>query len=394
MIAPQKTENESERIKALQSYQVLDSLPEREYDDITLIASQICDVPITLISLIDEDRQWFKSKLGISAEETHRDISFCGHAILNPEQPLIIEDATKDDRFVDNPLVTGSPNIAFYAGIPLVDHDGFALGTLCAIDASPRKLSAQQIESLKALGRQVVQLLELRRSKIELEEKNEYLNRFTSIAAHDIKAPIHNIYFLSQLLIEDTKDIVSANDTDLLEKIQFSAEKMTHLINGLLEYSRDHNQPEKHFKSILLTELESELKSMLLFDKTCSIEFTATLSEIQSHPILLTQVLTNLVSNAIKYNDKENPSVSLRFSETESNYLIDVKDNGPGIPVEQFEKIFEPFVIQAAKDRFGNKGHGLGLATVKKAIASLGGTIRVSSIAQEGTTFHIALPKR
>lgn len=166
MIAPQKTENESERIKALQSYQVLDSLPEREYDDITLIASQICDVPITLISLIDEDRQWFKSKLGLSAEETHRDISFCGHAIINPEQPLIIEDATKDDRFVDNPLVTGSPNIAFYAGIPLVDHDGFALGTLCAIDATPRKLSAQQIESLKALGRQVVQLLELRRSKI------------------------------------------------------------------------------------------------------------------------------------------------------------------------------------------------------------------------------------
>ena len=152
MIAPQITENESERIKALQSYQVLDSLPEREYDDITLIASQICDVPITLISLIDEDRQWFKSKLGLSAEETHRDISFCGHAIINPEQPLIIEDATKDDRFVDNPLVTGSPNIAFYAGIPLVDHDGFALGTLCAIDTLPQKIIRSANRESQSIG--------------------------------------------------------------------------------------------------------------------------------------------------------------------------------------------------------------------------------------------------
>lgn len=393
MIAPQKAENESERIKALKSYQILDTLAEREYDDITLIASQICNVPITLISLIDEDRQWFKSKLGLSAEETHRDISFCGHAIINPKQPLIIEDATKDVRFNDNPLVTGSPNIAFYAGIPLVDHDGFALGTLCAIDDHPRKLNQQQIESLQSLGRQVVQLLELRRSKIELEEKNEYLNRFTSIAAHDIKAPIHNIFFLSQLLIEDTQEILSENDLDLLQKIQFSAEKMTHLINGLLEYSRDHDHPQKNFKSIEISDLEREVKSMLLHDKNCSIEFTSNGNEIKSHPILLTQILTNLVSNAIKYNDKEKPKVTLSFSFEDAAYLINVADNGPGIPADQFEKIFEPFVIQAAKDRFGNKGHGLGLASVKKAIMALGGSIKVTSIPNEGTTFHITLPR-
>jgi signal transduction histidine kinase len=132
---------------------------------------------------------------------------------------------------------------------------------------------------------------------------------------------------------------------------------------------------------------------MLLHDKNCSIEFTSNGNEIISHPILLTQILTNLVSNAIKYNDKEKPKVSLSFSFEDAAYLINVTDNGPGIPADQFEKIFEPFVIQAAKDRFGNKGHGLGLASVKKAIMALGGSIKVTSIPNEGTTFHITLPR-
>lgn len=236
MIAPRKTDNESERLKALKSYQILDSLPEIEYDDLTKIASQICNVPITLISLIDQDRQWLKSKVGLNAEETSREISFCGHAILDPQKPLIVEDASKDKRFVDNPLVTGAPNIAFYAGIPLVDHDGFALGTLCAIDEKPRQLNSEQIECLQALGRQVVQLLELRRSKLALEEKNEYLNRFTSIAAHDIKAPIHNIHSLAQLLLEQDKNSFPPSAFDMIEKIQYSADKLTNLINGILEY--------------------------------------------------------------------------------------------------------------------------------------------------------------
>jgi signal transduction histidine kinase len=392
MIAPRKTDNESERLKALKSYQILDSLPEIEYDDLTRIASQICNVPITLISLIDQDRQWFKSKIGINAEETTREISFCGHAILDPKKPLIVEDASKDNRFVDNPLVTGAPHIAFYAGIPLVDHDGFALGTLCAIDEKPRHLNSNQIECLQALGRQVVQLLELRRSKLALEEKNEYLNRFTSIAAHDIKAPIHNINSLAQLLLEQGQNSFPPSAFEMIEKIQYSADKLTDLINGLLEYSREHQDIQKQFEWIKISAVISDLKSLLLNNTECKIEYTSEIEKVFSHPTLLIQLLTNLVSNGIKYNDKVTPLIQLHFSKFDNNYQIEIKDNGPGIAECNHEQIFEPFVVKTSKDRFGKKGHGLGLATVRKIVSAMNGEIKLVSEMEKGSSFTITLP--
>ena len=393
MIVPGKTENEARRIHALKSYQILDTLPESDYDDITKIASEICNVPITLISLIDDNRQWFKSKIGLSTAETERDISFCGHAILDPSNPLIVEDARKDIRFADNPLVTNSPNIAFYAGIPLVDHDGFALGTLCAIDDHPRQLNLNQIESLKALARQVVLLFELRKNKIELEEKNEYLNRFTAIAAHDLKAPMNNISLLAQLLLENNPSDFPKASYEMIQKIQYSADKMTTLINGLLEYSRDHHQLQNQFAWISISEIIKDLQCLLLNSSDCKIEYNSEIEKIFNHPTLLSQILTNIVSNGLKYNDKPNPLIQIKFEVTESNYIISISDNGPGIEERMLEKIFDPFVIGFSKDRFGNKGHGLGLATVKKIVSAMQGEITVHSELNKGTTFTLALPK-
>lgn len=392
MIAPRKTDNESERLKALKSYQILDSLPEIEYDDLTKIASQICNVPITLISLIDQDRQWFKSKVGLNAEETSREISFCGHAILDPQKPLIVEDASKDKRFVANPLVTGTPNIAFYAGIPLVDHDGFALGTLCAIDEKPRQLNFEQIESLKALGRQVVQLLELRRSKLALEEKNEYLNKFSTIAAHDLKAPIHNINLLGHYLLDINANDYPAGAFEMIQQIQFCADKMTGLINGLLEYSRKHEDILLQYQMIKVSGLITDLEQLLVHNTEGKIIWTSEIEQIYSHPTLILQVLSNLVSNGIKYNDKATPLIQLHFAKIEKYYQIEIKDNGPGIDPKNQLEIFAPFVVMANKDRFGNKGHGLGLATVQKIINSMQGEITLTSELTKGTTFTLRLP--
>ena len=160
--------NESERLKALYWYGILDTIAEEIFDDLTLLASQFCETPIALISLVDKDRQWFKSKIGLTTAETPRDISFCSHTILQSEV-FEVRDALEDKRFADSPLVTNDPRIRFYAGAPIRTAEGLALGSLCVIDQVPRELTAKQTESLTVLSKIVARLFKQRRYIKELE---------------------------------------------------------------------------------------------------------------------------------------------------------------------------------------------------------------------------------
>src|SRR3989442_5885860 len=171
--------NEQKRLQVLWQYAVLDTVPEEVFDDLTELAAGICEAPIALITLVDEDRQWFKSKVGISVSETSRDISFCGHAIAQTEL-FIVPDATKDKRFANNPLVTSDPQIRFYAGAPLITPDGHALGTLCVIDKVPRELRPEQKSALRVLARHVMTQLELRRRSHELDNVHRERDRIQS----------------------------------------------------------------------------------------------------------------------------------------------------------------------------------------------------------------------
>ena len=169
------TDEEDRRLKALAEYRILGTEPESCYDDITQIAARTCQVPISLMTLVDKDRQWFKSKVGFHANETRRDWSFCTHAIKE-NNPLVVNDACLDERFVNNPLVTGNPKIRFYAGFPLKTNDGNKLGTLCVIDRKPGKLDSEQCSIMELLAKQIVSFLELRKRSLNLLDALSHLH--------------------------------------------------------------------------------------------------------------------------------------------------------------------------------------------------------------------------
>jgi len=177
MTPPPKPLNEENRLEALRGFEILDTPAEQAFDDLVRLASHICDTPIAAVSFVDRDRQWFKAKLGLDVPETKRDIAFCAHAILTPNDPLIVPDASLDSRFSDNPFVVGGPQIRFYAGVPLVTASGLGLGTLCVIDHKPKELSPAQIKALTVLRNQVIRELELHKKNLQLLEANKQLKQ-------------------------------------------------------------------------------------------------------------------------------------------------------------------------------------------------------------------------
>jgi PAS domain S-box-containing protein len=214
-IAP-KHPFEKSRIDSLKALNILDSLPEKDFDQITQLASFICQTPIALISLVDENRQWFKSHSGLDATETHRDLAFCAHAILQDEV-LIVEDASKDERFFDNPLATDGPRVQFYAGAPLYSPDGYPIGTVCVIDSKTKKLSSDQINALKMLSNQVTRLLELKLQIKKLRTSEEHLI-FKSTAAENVSEGI---------VFQDSTSAVIDFNPAALRVLGLSAEELT-----------------------------------------------------------------------------------------------------------------------------------------------------------------------
>jgi signal transduction histidine kinase len=367
---------------------------------LTLIASQICETPIALISFIYKERQWIKSNIGLDSVNTHRDLTFCGHAINEPSDVMIVPDARVDVRFQDNPSVIGKPNIVFYAGVPLKNNDGLPLGTICVLDHKPRELSKQQINSLKALSEQTMKLLELRLNKkelekalVDLEKKNLALERFAYIAAHDLKSPLNNISGLTDLFIDSYQEVIDEEGIQIVSMIKSSTLKLKELINSLLDYSKSNviNKQEDTIIDVAL--LEKEIAAIFVFQSSCVISFKSNVKQFVTNKQALEQILINLLTNAIKYNDKDNIEIEIEIVELYDKYQFKVTDNGPGILKEHQEMIFEIFEVFSAVDRFGVKGNGIGLATVKKMVEALGGTITVDSAMGKGTVFTFTLAR-
>ena len=390
MLSARIPENESERQANLDLYEILDTFPEDAFDAITSIAAHICGTPIALISLIDKDRQWFKSHHGLAVSETPRDFAFCAHAILDPDQLFVVEDAKLDDRFFDNPLSTGDPNVIFYAGAPLISSEGFPLGTLCVIDNKPHTLNSDQRKALADLSNQVIAQIELRRNLKELKSKNEELSRYAHLISHDLRSPMQSIYQLSKIIAKESEGNLSEKADKALGQLQKKAFQSQELVDGILKHSLAGEQAYKPEK-IQLDQFINELVEFCSPPSDIQITTEISVSEIVSDSIILHQILQNLISNAIKYNDKDQGLVKIVASVNESELTIEVIDNGPGIPEKFHERIFGMFQTLSYADRFGNKGTGIGLHTVKNLVLLLGGFITIESKEGEGSNFKVTI---
>lgn len=400
MIAPERYIYEDDRLKDLDSYSLKDAIGEDDYDNLTAIATQICGTRISLISIVDDETQWFLSARGLDLKETSREASFCAHAIHEPTKLFEVENTAKDPRFINNPFVIDHPHIAFYAGFPLVSNQGFPLGTICVLDDKPNKLNAEQSKAIKALAKQVVNLFELRKANKllekaaeDLESKNRELDRFASMAAHDIKAPLNNITSLSDLLKETYTDQLDEEGQSILTLISDSTNRLRLLVDGLLKYSRSNELVKSEKMPIEITAFAESLMTLVTSDDNCTLEIHNTTEQICANKIALEQIFINLFTNAIKYNDKEYPLIKLTVSASIDHYHFSICDNGPGIAIEGQAKVFEIFETMGEDDRYGQKGNGIGLATVKKLIETMGGKIDLSSEIGKGTCFNFFITK-
>jgi two-component system NtrC family sensor kinase len=392
--------NEKERLLALLNYEILDTLIEQSYDGITQLASVICETPIALISLIDKDRQWFKSHHGLEVTETPRDLAFCAHAILE-STPFIVEDLHLDDRFSDNPFVTGGPLVRFYAGIPLQTPEGYNIGTICVIDHSPKKLNETQINSLKILSQQVINLMELKKTlklkdlqqaQLVNSSKMASLGEIAAGVAHEINNSLMILVgksnLVKRLIVSDPIDILKIKEH--LDRVDVVTEKICLVVKSMGIFSRDPSNA-----SMVTTKVDEIIKNTL---SLCKERFENQLIEIkidikddvtvECHPSEISQVIMNLLFNA--YDAIENlPEkwIEIKADRRDDYIEIRVTDSGKGIAKNIIEKLMQPFFTTKEI----GKGTGLGLSISYGIIQKHHGSFKYDSNSAN-TSFVITLP--
>ena len=389
------------RMKVLENYQILDTLPEQMYDDIIQIASFICDMPIVLLSLVDDKRQFFKSKIGINITETPIDQSVCYHAILSRDEIFQIPDLRDDARFKDNPLVTSDPNIVSYYGVPLQSKEGIYFGSLCVVSQhEPKSISEGQMAILKKLAKQVIYLLELRKVNHDLfvcqEKTKSYLTQmeeFAHTAAHDLRAPLRAVNSFLQLIASKNEDEHDEKDMKYFKFVFDNVKIMDELIVDLLEFAKsDEKIDEKDtldLNAFITTIYHHVNENANIENSELVLDEMPT---VYASKLALGIIFTNLIENALKYKKPDQVSrLEVRYKDDGFYHVFEVTDNGIGISSDYFDLIFKPFKRLHTKSEFS--GSGLGLATVKKIVEKIGGFISVRSVLNEGSTFIVSIPK-
>ena len=392
-------DHEEDRVKAVRSYQIFDTEEDKDYDALTSLASMICQIPVALITFIDDERQWFKSHHGTEISENLREYSFCTHAIASHEEIMVVNDATKDERFIDNPMVTGPTKISFYAGVPLVNSEGYALGTLCVLDQQPRILTTEQSSALVILAKQVIDKIELRRKIVELGKANEELalseqrkDDFLSIVSHELKTPITSLKGNLQMLEKIKGNPASPVFPKLIASCTKSVEKINMMVDDLLNmhrYSQDQLELDKtsfcihDLMQICCNHVRLDNKHELIIEGDKDLLIYADEHRID-------QVLVNFVNNAVKYAP-DSRQITLKIVKADDGIKVTVTDKGPGIPEDQIPHLFDRY-WRASRTSKKYTGLGLGLYICAEIIRRHNGKIGVESKLGEGSTFWFTIP--
>ncbi|MDJ1472070.1 GAF domain-containing sensor histidine kinase [Xanthocytophaga flava] len=405
MKAPEIPSNEESRLQALQGYHILDTQPEKDFDDIVQLASQICQTPISLISLVEQQRQWFKSRVGLDYKELPRETSFCGHAILQAGI-FVVKDTHTDERFIDNPLVEGDPGIRFYAGIPLINPDGFRLGTLCVIDRVPRELTSEQQFALQVLGQQVVHQLELRRRNFSLmsaieqsqaqtnriNHLNEMNSKIISVISHDLRSPLNTIRGMINFL--EIEEGLPIQIQHLIQKLNEMLDSTDEILTTLVQWGASQLSGNDMIHSTVnLQELIEKVKQEQEYkaqQKNNTIINLVTIEHIRADKDMLWFILRNLVGNANKFTDSG--TIKISAEKIDKQIKVSVSDTGHGISQDILSTLFSQ--RQTSRGTQGEKGIGFGLIMCREFIEKLGGSIEVLSEEGKGSLFSFTIPNQ
>ena len=398
MLAADLPVNEQDRLRNLYSYELLDTLPEKDYDDITKLASFICNTPVSLVTLLDKDRQWFKSAQGINVHETPREIAFCSHAILKPDEIMIVPDAEKDERFADNPLVTGDHHATFYAGVPLVTEEGFPIGSLCVLDNEPRELNESQTQSLKILANQTMRLIqlhkkakELARSRRLLEQINKELEDFAQVTAENLKTPCDNAIEFADLIAEKFDTALDGDGKQLLSLIKYSCESIKNTVDTTLQRTQRINSLQEDKTLFTFTTLMQELKQLVPSAlASIALHKQASNDNIYFYKGLLLQMLDCIISASSYFNDTENLQIQIAYKPNKEQYIFLVSDNGKGIPV--FSRNGE-YTLLNTTGHDKERHYTANLNKAKKLATTLSGSLELNFEEGKGTQFIIHAPK-
>lgn len=414
MQAPGHHPQEAARLAQLRALRVLGTAPEERFDRLTRLARLLVGAPIAVVSLVDADRQWFKSVQGLAVRETSRDVSFCGHAILH-EGHFVVPDALSDPRFADNPLVAGAPGIRAYAGIPLSGPEGLPVGTLCAIDTQARAFTESQLAALQdlaalatrelyaselsaALEAQVEAAEALGRAAEASAAANQAKGEFLASMSHELRTPLNAIIGYAELLEEELLAEGQAALAPDAKRIVTAGRHLRSLIDQVLdmakvEAGRMDVQPEWFAPADAAREASDLVRALAeRGGNRLELCLPEALPKLFSDPVKLRQILLNLLGNAAKFT--QNGTVTLRLlNRPEAQAVVfEVQDTGPGIEASLMPRLFDPFVQGDAGPARKHGGTGLGLGLSKRLAELLGGHLAVDAPAEGGALFRLSLP--